>query len=430
MTQSINTIYEHLEKKEYLDNPEDNNLLLQYLQSKEKGEYGSLQYGTDGNGCSEATLLKNAILIRQALSYIKKQIKDITREDAISLRDMLKKNEIKAIKWRTKKGTNTVEQYETQMTYSTKRTVLLVITQFWKWYQEYKYNEEKKEIPNIFERIKLVKPQETEHNIDWLEPEELKKLMKHLERHEDYRLFVAIAIDTAGRPLELANLRRRHFIYKGDKLFCKLPNIKGCSGRKHTNEVLYEKGFIESKIKNLNSDSFIFDFIDTNKPIKRSPNCYDWNMKKYISLTSRTKNYTYRIIGKRYTPYAFRKTSTMHWLRISNNDAIWVQKRLGHVEGSPQIKYYMSFEGIKTPEGVDKRLKDDKYMSVSEEMQTFQEENQSMKLQMEQMKQQMDMMQTQFLNTISKMPNINAVDNRDLIMQTIEAVEKKKLNKN
>jgi len=425
MAQSVNPILEHLKEGTYLDDKEDNKLLLTYLKAKQSGEYGSLQYGEDGNGCSNATLLKNAILTRQALNYLGKPFNKFNRDDAILLRDKLKKNIVKAVKWRTIPGTNKLEQYKTDMSYSTKRTILLVLNQFWAWYQEYIYIEKKQEIPNIFDRIKLKRPKETEHKIDWLKPDELKKLMKFLEKHEDFRFLVAVAIDSCARPLELANIRKKHFFYEGDKLMCKLPNIKSCSGRKNATEVLYEKKFIVSKIKDLEQNDFLFNYVNSDKPLKDSPGCFDWSEKRYSSLVSRTKNFTFKITGKRYTPYVFRKTATMHWLRISKNDVLFVQQKLGHVEGSPQIKHYLSLQGIQTPEGIGKRLKDDKYQSVSEEMQTFQEQNTSMKLQMEQMQKQMEMMQTQFLNTITQMPNISKEKDVELVRQTVDAVMSK-----
>ncbi len=424
MNDNINSVFKALEREQYLKVKEDNILLLQYLKSKEIGTYESLDYGIDSNGCCNKTLLKDAILIKQALRAINKPFRTLTREDALSFKNKLKTSELKARKWKKDAATKKHIIYDVEMSFRTKKNLLGALKQFWHWYQEYQYHEEHKEIGNIFERIKLRSPKITEYRIDWLNSDQLKKLLHILEPHDDFRLFVTINIDTAARPIEIANLQRKHFIYdENGVLHCQLPSIKGCSGRKHLNEVLFERAYIEEKVKDLNPDDFLFDYIDKKKPFPESSGCFDWKQKGYNSLKARTKHFTRRITGKGYSPYVYRKTATMYWLKVSNNNVLWVQKRLGHIEGSNQIKHYMTLQGVQAPEGIAQKIKDDKYQSASETMLAYQEELQSNKLQVQQMQQQMKVMQQQFLNMVANIPKINAVNHREIINQTIAAVK-------
>jgi len=118
---------------------------------KETGTYGSLDYGISGNGCAERTLLKDAIIIKQALSSIQNPFHKLTRDDAIELRNKLKLNKISAHKIKIKNGIT--ETYYKPMAYRTKKNLLKSLSQFWKFYQEYMYLKHKKEISNIFDSI-------------------------------------------------------------------------------------------------------------------------------------------------------------------------------------------------------------------------------------------------------------------------------------
>jgi integrase len=422
MNDKLTNINTRLVKNEYLPVAEDNKLLALYLKSKEIGTYGSIDYGLAGAGCSPKTLLKNAVLIRQVLKSIDRPFTTLTREDMLELRNRFKLNDIKAHKWKREAGTGKTIPYEAEMSFRTKKTQLSCLKQFWQWYQEYMFREHKQEMPNIFERIRLQEPKQTEHIIDWINPDELRRFMRHIERHEDYKLFVCVSIDAAARPIEAANLRRKHFFYEDDKLFCQLPNIKGCSGRKHINEVLFERVFIERKIKDMQPDDFLFNYVDKNNPFQGSSGCYDWSDKGYKSLKARTKHFTRKVLNKPFTPYVFRKTAAMHWLRLSNNNLVWVQKRLGHVEGSDAIKHYMTLQGIKTPDCINTNLENSKFENSTEKDMVVNEVMQSNKLKMEMMQEQMRNMQQQFLNMVAQMPKIDPLEHRELIKQTIEAV--------
>ena len=422
---NINTIFKLIEAEEYVTDKTDNMLLLKYLKAKQAGTYGCIDYGEDGNGCADKTLQKDAILIRQALNALDKPFHNLTRDDIIELRNALKNNDIKAKKYKRCPGGGSVK-YETELSYRSKRSILGSLRQFWMFYQEYVFNNSKEHIPNIFERILIKKPKETEHRVDYLNSEQIKKLMTMLSNNEDLRFLIAVAIDQAPRPIELANIRRRHFIYEKGRWWCKLPSIKGCSGRKHKNEVLFEKAFIERRISKLAPDDFLFDYVDTRKPFPDSSGCYHWNETKYMQFVYTVRYYTKKVVGKRLTPYMFRKSSVMYWLGVTENDLLWVQKRAGHVEGSDQIKHYMALQGIKTPVRVLDNIKKDKYESVGETMMGYEEEINSNKLKMEQMQSQMQMMQKQFLDMVSQIPKINAVDNSDLIRQTIEIISSQK----
>lgn len=427
MNHTMSDILPKIEKGIYLPNKQDNKILSEYLKAKTTGVYHGLMFGIDGNGCAEKTLLKNATLIRQCLLHINKPFHKITRDDAINFRNNLATNEIKATKFKLihKKSS----KYQTEMKYRTKQTLLSVLKQFWSFYMEYARIESKQELTDIFHKLKLPSPKETEHKLDYLESEEMRKLLKII-KEDEFKFMYCLAIDTAGRPIELANLRKSHFsISENGNLMVKLPEIKGISGRKHKFEVLYEKEFIEKKLSEYTGDQLLFDFIDEKKPFANSRKCFDWDNKKHNTLNIKWKYWTNKATGRSMTMYALRKTATMYWLKVSDNDILWTQQRLGHVEGSRAIKHYITLQGIETPEIISKGLNKDKYKDVADEFQNMKEDYTQLKLQNSQMAKLLDEMKQQLLETTKQLlettksrERIIVVDNKDLAKKIWEGI--------
>jgi len=403
MVKDIDFYMKELKKKSYLKDKLDNELLLKYLESKRIGSYGGLDYGDSGNGCSDRTLLRDITGINKCLNHLKKPFHKLNRDDIIKLRNDLRLNKVQARKRAYKKhnskdSKNQQKIYYKTMTYRTKKSYFTSLAQFWKFYQEYQYVINKgKEIPNIFERVILKKPKETEHKIDYLTKDEMKEFFEEISRDKELKFFYCIAIATGARPIELANIRKKHFILKKvddskkKDLFVKLPSIKGCSGRKNEVEVCYETFYIINQLKNFEDDDLLFNLIDENKPLIDSPNCYDWDDKKYGSIKNKVKYITNKLFKKKLTIKHFRKTSTMYFLNETEN-ITWVQKLLGHVEGSKAIKNYMSLQSIKTPETLKKNIKKDKYLDVKDEMDYIKDENTKLKFNMKKQERQLESM--------------------------------------
>lgn len=411
---SINNVIAAAKKEDYLPYKQDNQVLLAFIEAKRKGVYGGLVYGSGGTGCSDKTLLKNATLLKQALNHINKPIAELTRDDAIDFRNALTTNTIQAKKYKMVNMQSV--QYNQPMTHRTKKTILTTITQFWDFYCEYSRIILKKEVTNIFDKLKLQKPKDTSIEVDYLTPEQMHQLLD-TAKDEKSRLLFCLAIDTCARPVELVNLRKKHFIEKDGKLFFKLPEIKGISGKKYLCEALYETAFIRKQLATYNNDDLIFDYIDVNKPFISSQDCFDWNRKKAQHLNLAFKYWCKKTIGKPYTLYCLRKTATMYWLKMSNNNMTWVQQRLGHTAGSSAIKHYMDLQGVATPDQLSQNLDSDKYASVGAEFMQVKDQQLKMQLENQQLKSQMDLMRQQMERMITQQQQFVVVDNRAIAEQ-------------
>jgi integrase len=363
-----------LDSNEYLSTPRNNLLFKEYIKAKFNGGFGRLVY--EKAIASKRTAIKKSLCIRKVDHYFRKNFDEITEDEMVIYRDLLNDDKICAQKTKCRSSKNfIVEDTGIPLKYRYKCDIKNTLEEFYRFIQEFIYQESGKEFPDIMKYFVLRKPDDYKNIIvDFIPEEDLDKLFGIIPT-KNFEAFIKLGIMSAGRPCELISIRfgRSHNLYKNreGKWVIHLPNIKRVSYKKFPFVIDLYQDFLCP----------YFDSLD----LKEGDLVFTYTENSFFRLM---REYTKRALGRPYPPKILRKTARM--IRVNAGYSTdFINKLMGHAPGSSVISHYLNYEGVKNDNPLaEQKLNEMQYPSLKKDYDKLKLELQAQK---EQMKEMMDL---------------------------------------
>lgn len=168
-----------LDSNSYLSTPRNNLLFKEYIKAKFNGGYGRLVY--EKVIASKRTAIKKSLCIRKVDLYFQKNFDDITEDEMVKYRDQL--NDDKIFTQRTKCRSFQdfiVEDTDIPLTYRYKCDIKNTLEEFYRFIQEFVYQESGEDFPNIMKFFVLRKPDDYKNIVvDFIPEESLEKILRY-----------------------------------------------------------------------------------------------------------------------------------------------------------------------------------------------------------------------------------------------------------
>lgn len=363
-----------LENNDYLSTPRNNLLFKEYIKAKFNGGFGRLVY--EKVIASKRTAIKKGLCIRKVDQFFQKNFDAITENEMVKYRDLLNDDKIFSQKTKCRFNQNfIVEDTDIPLKYRYKCDIKNSLVEFYRFIQEYVYQESNQELPDIMKYFVLRKPDDYKNIVvDFISEEGLDKFFEIIPTKK-FEAFIKLGIMSAGRPCELIKIRygRGHNLYKNrdGKWVIHLPNIKRVSYKKFPFVIDMYQDFLYPYFESLD--------------LKDGEIVFGYTENSFAKLM---KDYTERALGRPYPPKILRKTARM--IRVNAGYSTdFINKLMGHAPGSSVIGHYLNYEGVKNDNPLaEQKLNEMQYPSLKKDYEKLKLELQAQK---EQMKEMMDL---------------------------------------